>query len=501
MILQSAQRFPAAILLAAAMLIAALLASVAGAYLPTQGLLFAWTALGAIVVFVWYCVQGNLLVAILLWMVTLIALHEEFWRKSVPLFFAITIPRMGIVVLVALLIAMLVVGRVRWRPAWPTSGLLLSLATYFSISAFVSGFETQSVVSVHYRLIGGYLFPFTVFALMLHGFDRERDFKRLAVFFAVLSVYLTFTGWCEQFDIRALIFPRFINDPSVGIHWGRVRGPFVMSAAMGLALTYCFFSNLVLARNVEHGRWTLYALNTLMLPVIFWTKTRSVWLSWLLCMLIWAVYARRRTTRVVFVSLLLAAALLVAVINMENFLSPDRSRGGLTDTEPLLLRIGLAQMTWEMVKEHPLVGVGFGHFRDHAPAFARDPSSPFFAFGSSAMEHNNLLSIVAETGIVGLVLYVLLAAYLIRLSVRLYRTLPPGLPGFISRDAVVLYWILAAAYFVDGTFRETSDNPFANSLFFGLSAVPAALNVLLRPAPIGEHLRTPSPCVALRGAA
>ena len=158
-------------------------------------------------------------------------------------------------------------------------------------------------------------------------------------------------------------------------------------------------------------------------------------------------------------------------------------------------------MTWEMVKERPLLGAGFGHFRDHAPGFARDPSSPYFAFGSSAMEHNNLLSIVAETGIVGLVLYVLLAVYLIRFSVRLYRKLPPGLPGFISRDAVVLYWILAAAYFVDGTFRETSDNPFANSLFFGLSAVPAALHVLLRPAPIGEHLRAPAPRVSLRGAA
>jgi len=275
----------------------------------------------------------------------------------------------------------------------------------------------------------------------------------------------------------------------------------VMSAAMGLALTYCFFSNLILARNVEYGRWTLYVLNTLMLPVIFWTKTRSVWLSWLVCMLIWAIYARRRTTRVVFVSLLLAAAVLVAVINMENFLSPDRSRGGLTDTEPLLLRIGLAQMTWEMVKERPLLGVGFGHFRDHAPSFARDPSSPFYAFGSSAMEHNNLLSIVAETGIIGLVLYIVLAVYLIRFSVRLYRRLPMSSPGFIGRDAIVLYWILAAAYFIDGTFRETSDNPFANSLFFGLSAVPAALNVLLGPSSVEKRPKsfTPPPC--LRGAA
>lgn len=484
----TAQRLPSAAFLVAAILIIVLLALAASAWIPTQGLLIAWAVIGAAVVFLWYSVQGDLLVAIMLWMVTLIALHEEFWRMPVPLFFAVTIPRIGIVVLAGMLLAMFAVGRVRLRHAWPASGLILALAVYFFVSALVSGFETRSVVSVHYRLIGGYLFPFIVFGLVLHSFNTERDFKRLAVFFALLSAYLTFTGWCEQLDISALIFPRFINNPSVGIHWGRVRGPFVMSAAMGLALTYCFFNNLVLARNVVRGRWTLYAINALMLPVIFWTKTRSVWLSWVLCMLIWAMYSRRRTTRVVSVSLLISAALLIAVINMENFLSPDRARGGLTDTEPLLLRIGLAQMTWEIFKQHPLVGVGFGHFRDYAPAFAKDPSSPFYAFGTTALEHNNLLSIVAETGIIGLFLYLLVVVYIIRFSIHLYHKLPPKSPGLVSRDLLVLYWILAMAYFIDGTFRETSDNPFANSLFFGLSAIPVALNVLLSPTPIRARL-------------
>lgn len=478
-----AQRLPSAALLAAVLIIA-LLALVAASWIPTQGLLIAWAVIGAMVIFLWYSAQGDLLTAIMLWLVTLIALHEEFWRMPVPLFFAVTIPRIGIVVLAGLLLAMFALGRVRLRHAWPASGLILAVAVYFFVSALVSGFQTRSVVSVHYRLIGGYLFPFTVFGLVLHSFNTERDFKRLAIFFALLAGYLTFTGWCEQFRITALIFPRFINDPTVGIHWGRVRGPFVMSPAMGLALIYCFFNNLVLARNVVRGRWMLYALNTLMLPVIFWTKTRSVWLSWVFCMLIWAMYSRRRTTRVVSVSLLISAALLIAVINMENFLSPDRARGGLTDTEPLLLRIGLAQMTWEIVKQHPLFGIGFGHFRDFAPAFAKDPSSPFYAFGTTALEHNNLLSIVAETGIIGLALYLIMAIYIIRFSIQLFRKLPPKAPGLISRDLLVLYWILAAAYFTDGTFRETSDNPFANSLFFGLSAIPVALNVLLGPKPI-----------------
>jgi len=480
----TSQRLPSLVF---AMLIASMLGALALAgytSIEARWVLIGWLGLGAATAFAFFVLKGDLLLAVCVWFVTLIMLHEEFWRQQVPFFFSLTVPRIGLVVLVALLTAMVAIGRVRLRHAWPVSGLILALAVYFALSAAISGFETRSEVSVHYRLIGGYIFPFVVFYLILHAFHCDRDFKRLATFFAALSVYLTVTGWAEQWNVSALIWPEFINDPSVGIHWGRVRGPFVMSAAMGLALTYCFFNNLVLARNVVHARWLLYALNAAMVPVIFWTKTRSVWLSFVVCCLVWAAYSRRRISRVVSVCVFSAATLVVAVLNMHNFMSDDRERGGITDTEPILLRIGLAQMSAEIVREHPLFGVGFGHFRDHAPSYARDPASPFYAFGTTALEHNNLLSIAAETGLVGLGLYLAMVVVLLRYSIRLYRKLPPGGPGFISRDLLVLYWILSAAYFVDGTFRETSDNPFANSLFFGLSAVPVALDTLLGPKPL-----------------
>lgn len=453
-----------------------------------RNVLIFWLVLGGLVGFCTYAVKGDLLIAVLVWFITLIALHEEFWRMNVPLFFAVTIPRLGVIVLMLLFLAMLMLGRIPVRFAWPISGLMAALATYFLVSAYFTGFQTRSIVSIHYRLIGGYLFPFIIFALVLHSFRHERDFRRMCIFFALLSVYLTFTGWCEHFELTSLIFPRFISDPAVGIHFGRVRGPFVMSPAMGLSLCFCFFNNLVLARDMRGvNRWMLLTLNVLMLPPIFWTHTRSVWLSFVVCLLIWALYSQRRTTRVVIVSVLIAGMLLISVLNMENFLSENRSKGGLTDTEPILLRIGLAQMTWEMVKDFPLFGVGFGHFRDFAPGYARDPSSPYFAFGSTALEHNNLLSIVAETGIVGLVLYAFLIFSILRESVRLYKKLPPTSPRMIGRDLLILYWILAAAYLIDGTFRETSDNPFANCLFFGLSAIPVALNGLLSPQPIDSH--------------
>lgn len=442
-------------------------------------LLLGWLALGGLLFFSWFAVRRDILSAVCIWFGTLIILHEEFWRSQMPGFFAITIPRVGIVVVGALFAVMVLLGRIRLR--WPGAvGVwLATLVAYFTISAFMSGFETRSELTVHYRLIGGYLFPVATFAFMLHGFHRELDFKRIAIFFAGLSAYLVFTGWCEQFELKQFVWPAFIADPTVGIHYGRVRGPFVSSPQMGLALVYCFFSNLVLAKNSGRLRWPLLGTNALMLPVIFWTRTRSVWLSFVLCLVVWTWYSRRRMSRVVIVATLMAGALLVSVANMENFMGEDRAKGGLTDVGPIMLRIGLAQMSWELVKDHPIFGVGFGHFRDVAPSYARDPSSPYMAFGTSALEHNNLLSIVSETGFLGLVIYSGLIVTLFKVSLSVFRKLPARGSGFISRDQIVLYWILATAYFADGMFRETSDSPFANCLFYGLSAVPVALWLML----------------------
>ena len=488
----AARRLP---ILWLALLATALVGALAAGALSTgaAAIPFLWAGLLAAAAFGFVAIRGDLLSAVLAWFATLIFLHEEFWRDAESAFFALTIPRIGIVVLFVLFLFMVVTGRVRPRLTWPVGWVLLAIVAYFTISAAASGFETRSPITIHYRLIGGYIFPFVVFLLVLHGLRNESDYRHIAVFFAGLGVYLTFIAWCERFELYGLIFPRYIADAGVGIHWGRVRGPFVMSPAMGLALIYCFFSNLVLARQSRLSiRALLWICNFLMLPAIFWTKTRSVWLSLVVCGAIWLMCSKRKMARAVTVPVLLAIALVVAVVNMEGILSEDREKGGVTDLDPILMRVGLAQMTWHMVADHPLTGVGFGHFRDHAPNFAQDPSSPYYAFSSTAMEHNNLLSVLAETGFIGLALYVTAIVSLIVISIRLYKKLPESAPGFINRDLIVLYWILAAAFLIDGFFRETSDNPFANCLFFGLSGVVAALNILLGPRPIRANVGYPA---------
>jgi O-antigen ligase len=444
-------------------------------------------AAAGLALFTSWCTSGRLIVAVCIWFVLVICFDEEFWRAEVPFFFNVTASRLFIVVLGLMWLGMWALGRSPLRFTQPALLLMGLILAYFTLSAAVSGFRSVAVASVHYRLIGGYWFAFAMFFLVLHAISRERDIMLLLAFLFGVGLYLTFTGWCEHFEIWSLVFPRYIADPTVGIHWGRVRGPFLVSATMGLALSFCFFSNIVFARRLP-GPWRLpvWVATLLMLPPIFWTQTRSVWLGFLLGAVIWVAFNRRQRSRTATVAVLAALAIVVLAFNFENFSSSQRARGGVTDVEPVYLRLGLAMITWDMFTDSPLLGVGFGHFRDVAPGYARDVASPYYQFASPAMEHNSFLSILADTGLVGLGLYLGLLFALVKISIRLYRKLPDDRAGIFGRDVIILYWVLTAVYLADAMFRETSVHPFTNSLFFGISGIIAAMDWLLRPQPVAS---------------
>jgi len=432
-----------------------------------------------------WCAAGRFLPAIGLWFVLVICFDEEFWRTAVPFFFNVTFARIFILVLGALWMGMWAMGRFPLRRARSVLPLMAAILAYFTVSAAISGFTTVAVASVHYRLIGGFWFAFAMFFFVLHAVSGERDLRDILIFLFVTSLYLTFTGWCEHFKVWSLVFPQYIADPGIGIHFGRVRGPFLVSATMGVALSFCFFGNLLLARRLTLPlRLGVWAVSLLMLPPIFWTQTRSVWVGFLLAGMIWVGFNQRSRSKPATVALLTALAILVLAANLQNFRTSERSRGGVADVEPVYVRLGLAMITWDMFLDRPIFGVGYGHFRDVAPRYARDVASPYYQFASPAMEHNNFLSILADTGLLGLGLYVALLLALLRLSVGLYQRLPAGVQGLMGRDIVVLYWTLMVVFLVDAMFRETSVHPFTNSLFFGISGMMAAVDWLLRPQPI-----------------
>jgi len=459
----------------------AVLAAATALLVPAEHPLWVWIGVAGLIVVLMWSRFGDPLTLVLAWFVTSACFSYFFWRAPLPGgLLHVTVDRLFMLVVVTVMVLSLVVGRVSWRPLPAVVKLAVVMAGYFSVSLLMSGFASIADVTPHFRLVGGYYFPIIGMVIAYLAVRDERQAAKLAWFFLAFGLYLTVTAWAEYFGVWELVFPRYIADQELGIHWGRARGPFLVSPSLGVTLVFCFFSNLYLAGRM-HGpaRLLVYAADLLMVPAIFFTLTRSVWLAMVVCLVIYIAFNRRvRTKAGVFAGLGAVAVVLIAVL-WPNLTSRDRATGGVSDPYPIYARVGLAKISMKLFSQQPVFGVGFGHFRDAAVQRGVDPASVYMRFASQQMEHNNFLSVLTETGVVGLVLYVLVLIGLLRVSLRVYRRLSPTGRGWMTRDFVVLYWIMFANYLIDAMFRETSVDPFNNSLFFVLSGMVLGMDFLL----------------------
>ena len=465
-------------------------------FVPVEYLPWTLAGLGIVIIMILWANFGDITTLILLWFITVACFSYFFWKKQLPVpgfgGFNITVDRLFILGIFIIALISLVLGTLPYKPPPKVIKMFFLMMGYFTLSLFWSGFRSIADVSPHFRLTGGYYFPAVVMVLAYWAVNDEPQLKKVAWFFLGFGLYLTITAWAEHLKLWSIVFPRYIANPELGIHWGRARGPFLVSASLGITLVFCFFNNLYLARRLEGPiKGLMYFANMLMLPAIFFTQTRSVWLAMIICGLMWIVLARGIRSRAGLFFTFVSAAVVIFAIFYADILSRQRTKGGVTDPYPVYARIGLAKITLNVVKSHPITGVGFGHFRDYAASYSQDPTSKYIRFGSRLMEHNNFLSILAETGIIGLTLYLLVLWRIFQHSKRLYYRIPPEADGWVSRDVGILFWILLADYIIDAMFRETSVDPFNNGLLFAFTGIILAIDYLLeyRPAKVPDIKR------------
>src|SRR5262249_17246826 len=121
-----------------------------------------------------------------------------------------------------------------------------------TVSWFVTGLDFGAD---RYRWLTT-LFNLIYFPLGMYLLAKNTQYKRgpvIRLLWVIVGIgtYLGFTGLCEHFHLNTLVWPRYILDPTVGIQFGRIRGPFATSVAMGewLILTFIAASLLIQFAN------------------------------------------------------------------------------------------------------------------------------------------------------------------------------------------------------------------------------------------------------------
>ncbi len=449
----------------------------------------------AIIVFYW-TLRWEVTVLAWIWVLSSGLLEWPEWKIEVPNFFNLNVPRFLFIITVFAFILHFMFRRSRVRFDRGIFLAMLLLMGYCAASATATGWLASTYVvrtAPYFLFITSMVFPFIIFFLVYNATRSEKQIRWALIILTVYGWYALYIGYLQYIALtlspgaRMFIWPAYINnpDPNIGIHFDRARGAFLAAGPQGLLLVALFYIDLFLIRKI-HGPYkaALIIQAILIPPAIFFTGIRASFVAFALCGIIWCVYASQGRLGKLKLALILLLVLIGIIGTWSDLTSQDRMKGGVAQMGPVYSRYELAIQTWEMFKKSPVFGVGFGHFVDVRQSMPGDPMLPLGLSHVVLVEHNLFLNMVAETGILGLTILVLVFVLVFRQSKQLYRKLPETAEGDLCRDFVVLFWVIMANFLATSMFRNTQWGEFANGMFWAMAGLVVGYNRMLEPQPL-----------------
>jgi O-antigen ligase len=285
------------------------------------------------------------------------------------------------------------------------------------------------------------IFGFCIFTAATSVFGAQRSRDLLLIGFVVLGGYLGVTACLEGFGLDALVLPRYIVDPTVGIHFDRARGPFAESGSFGLAL----FVGAV-ASCMAFVRWPRKGTRAICVAVvcacalgIVFTLTRQVWLGAMAGVAVAMIVTPglRRWLVPVFGGGAVLVLLMLALAPGLRGSAGERE----ADRLPVYDRLNSDRAAIAMAADKPIFGFGWYSFPTASLPFLEQAET--YPLRSVPIAHNVFLGMFSELGLVGGTLWILMVGIVI--GTAIVGRAPPNMrPWQIGLVAIAADWFVVA---------------------------------------------------------
>lgn len=321
----------------------------------------------------------------------------------------------------------------------------LAMAGYLVASLLSIVLLSESPLAMSYRLYDRVFVPMCLYLIARLTVATGRDIERLAAAACLVCA--------AQVSVGALAWalPGLLPDAWLTQRGQRTIGSLVNTSTYTSALVFC--AALMFQVALSRRRGPLRALYLGMLGAaacfVFLSFSRASWLGGLLVLL--GMYCLRPAlmTRIGLIAApLLALALSVGALShhldwARERLYSEQSVGSALDRLPALMA------AVRMFEAKPAFGWGYQNFELYDRRFQERvlglPND-----NKDHANHNAYLTILAEQGAVGLLLYLTPPLALLARSAAAYRRLPAE--GVWSRQLLALLWLVALHIFVQNSF-------------------------------------------------
>ena len=296
-----------------------------------------------------------------------------------------------------------------------------------------------------------------------------------------LGVYLAIIAVLEIKGVHGLVFPRHIVDPKVWEFFGRGRGPLLNPSGNGILITISLVLAAIEFFQAKGRTKAVFAcLAIVLLAGVYATLTRSAWMGAGAALAIVSLVYTPRWVRVLglVVTVLFVAALAMGLKDQLMQIKRDKHLTAADAEKSVQLRPLLAIVGWEMIKDRPMIGHGFGHYHEFAGPYHENRTYDMpLEQARPYMQHNVILSLAIDSGLVGIALMASCLFAWLGAAWQLARSSTKDwhlqIIGLAMLGAVT-------AYFVNGMFQDVSIIPMINMMMLALAGMTVNLSKHLR---------------------
>lgn len=333
-------------------------------------------------------------------------------------------------------------------------------------------------------LLTCFVVPFAAYLMARNAaWTNERLTRYLWVLVATLSLYFLVFGL-----IQSTVDWSFLVPASILQHPDRAKGPFDNAAPFGLVVVMLIVLTMLLFLMAQGRaqRLAVIAIAAGLAQSLVASKTRAAWVALPAGLLLPVVcYRRTRWLAALLVLDLAAQVFLVPAIQSRlhhrpRVTSASSSPAGegaaaphddylglqerLVEEDPLYDRAAVTRIAVQMIRTHPLFGLGFGlwTFQSHKPEYyaALGADATYAVYPNNA--HNDVLNVLVLTGLAGAAAYVLLGYAIGRLLWRRYW----GSSSPLIRALAVFSGALFIVLIVGGQFHAVMAMDYLQVLSF-----------------------------------
>ncbi len=333
--------------------------------------------------------------------------------------------------------------RVLPKITWPEFAIL----GYLIASEFSIIYLSSQPLATSYWLYDRVFIPTCLYFIIRLLAPKERELRVLALALCAMAVAQSLIGMISW------VAPQILPHVWLSVHQGdrttgSLENPAVYTQALALASLFVLHT----ALNHKPGALRLTYIGAFLLAsyAIFISFTRSSWLGALVGMVGLTFLYPKFMIRLILISAIVLGAL--GGIFAHQISQASARLNSAQSQESALSRLPVFYAALRMFEAKPISGFGYGNFDRYDRQFQGRVANLVNPDKDHA-SHNLYLTIMAEQGLTGIVLFVMPLFWWFLLSIKALPRLP--WEGFWSKKLLIILWLVLAHIFIVNNFFNT----------------------------------------------